>query len=393
MKELHKYKRAKLVKGTDKGKPYYYVEFSATDSLTGKFKRKRLTFINSVTDLKQRENLGNEVVEKVNKLLEKGFHFNDKKFNDSIFFKKEVQTANYYTLESALNFAYNLKKVELSERSKTSYKSSIKIFLEYCDFYSLRHQNVKMLAKKDVINFTDYIKINKEYKGSTINAVVNQLKSTFNTLLEREIVTENHFRNIKKAKEIISVQNKAYSEKEIQKIKKEISAKDSQLWFFCQFIFYSFARPNEIRQIRYKDIDFQNRYIYINATISKTKRERYIYINDTFLELLKKELPKDYNPSHLIFNLNTNTPEKPIGRNTLITRYRKILDKLNFTKEYTLYSWKHTGNVLSYKQGVDIHTLMRQNGHTSIETTIKYLKSLGLQMDKDLYGKFNKVSI
>jgi integrase len=43
----------------------------------------------------------------------------------------------------------------------------------------------------------------------------------------------------------------------------------------------------------------------------------------------------------------------------------------------TLYSWKHTGVVQAYKNGVDIKAIQLQCRHYSIEQTDVYLKSLG----------------
>ena len=97
--------------------------------------------------------------------------------------------------------------------------------------------------------------------------------------------------------------------------------------------------------------------------------------------------------TNLLFYLNKENPNKIIGTNTLADRYRKELDFLNFDKCYTMYSWKHTGNVTSYKNGIDIYAIMKQNGHTSIDTTMKYLKTLGLIIDTDFTNKFDKITI
>ena len=74
-------------------------------------------------------------------------------------------------------------------------------------------------------------------------------------------------------------------------------------------------------------------------------------------------------------------------------KYRQVLNSLNFDDHFTLYSWKHTGNVTAYKNGIDIYAIMKQNGHTSIDTTMKYLKTLGLIIDIDFTNKFDKISL
>ena len=45
------------------------------------------------------------------------------------------------------------------------------------------------------------------------------------------------------------------------------------------------------------------------------------------------------------------------------------------------------------KNGIDIYAIMKQNGHTSIDTTMKYLKTLGLIIDTEFTNKFDKITI
>ena len=62
--------------------------------------------------------------------------------------------------------------------------------------------------------------------------------------------------------------------------------------------------------------------------------------------------------------------------------YSKLVEPLNLGKEFTLYSWKHTGVVNAYKNGVDIKALQLQCRHHSVSQTDTYLKSLGF-MDNE----------
>ena len=45
---------------------------------------------------------------------------------------------------------------------------------------------------------------------------------------------------------------------------------------------------------------------------------------------------------------------------------------------YTLYSWKNTGAVMMYKEGVKMKYISLYMGHSSIEITDEYFKSLGI---------------
>ena len=59
-------------------------------------------------------------------------------------------------------------------------------------------------------------------------------------------------------------------------------------------------------------------------------------------------------------------------------RFRRLITELHLGKDYTLYSWKHSGVVAAYNAGIDIKTIQNQCRHHSLEQTDIYLKSLGL---------------
>jgi len=65
-------------------------------------------------------------------------------------------------------------------------------------------------------------------------------------------------------------------------------------------------------------------------------------------------------------------------------RHRDILISLGLDADHTLYSWKHTGVVQAYKNGVNIKSLQLQCRHYSIAQTDEYLKTLGIFENKEI---------
>jgi len=57
----------------------------------------------------------------------------------------------------------------------------------------------------------------------------------------------------------------------------------------------------------------------------------------------------------------------------------ELLNQLHIGKEKTLYSWKHTGGIDYYNVVKDPYPIMQQLRHHSLQITMIYLKSLGLQ--------------
>jgi integrase len=73
-------------------------------------------------------------------------------------------------------------------------------------------------------------------------------------------------------------------------------------------------------------------------------------------------------------------------------RFREnVLEPLSFSKDYTFYSWKHTGVCMWYKAGNSIADIQQQAGWTDPQTFKVYLKSLGLFNNNGLKEKSPKL--
>jgi integrase len=64
--------------------------------------------------------------------------------------------------------------------------------------------------------------------------------------------------------------------------------------------------------------------------------------------------------------------------NYFSNKHREILRRLNFSTDFALYSWKHTGaKAMATKTG-NVKELQMQLRHHDLNTTDIYLKSLGI---------------
>ncbi len=59
-------------------------------------------------------------------------------------------------------------------------------------------------------------------------------------------------------------------------------------------------------------------------------------------------------------------------------RHRKLLQKLGYGPEYTLYGWKHSGVIAAYLAGLDVLAIQQMCGHSSVDMTYTYLRNIGL---------------
>lgn len=182
----------------------------------------------------------------------------------------------------------------------------------------------------------------------------------------------------------VSTPAKYFQQYQVERIKKELCEHDPSLWLACQFIYYCFIRPGELRLLKVGDIHFDDWKICIRASISKNKKEQYITVPIAFrrdLEPLKRRSPAEY----VFYHLDCT---KPLGINTLLNRFRKVLRRLGFGLEYKLYSWKHTGAVGCARSGVNLEQIRIQLRHHSLDEVKGYLRQMGVEDLDDLDEKF-----
>jgi integrase len=172
---------------------------------------------------------------------------------------------------------------------------------------------------------------------------------------------------------------------QVQRLKSWMQEHDTELWLFCQFVYYCFVRPGELRWLRVGDILYDDAQIVVRAEISKNRKQQYVAIPDAFLPDLLGLMSRL--PGALVFP-GALDASKPVGINSMYRRHQKALDALGFGAGYTLYSWKHTGAVAAAKAGVSVKELQIQLRHHSLDMTDRYLRQMGVQDVVKLRSEF-----
>jgi Phage integrase family. len=130
--------------------------------------------------------------------------------------------------------------------------------------------------------------------------------------------------------------------------------------------------------LEFNYLKLKERKIFIPKHISKNGKDGFVSIPERFYNDLRNLKFID-NEGEYVFHSQDKL--KPISKNMMGERYRKLIKGLKLGNDYTLYSWKHSGVVTAYKAGIDIKTIQSQCRHQSLEQTDIYLKSLGLSVN------------
>jgi hypothetical protein len=89
-----------------------------------------------------------------------------------------------------------------------------------------------------------------------------------------------------------------------------------------------------------------------------------------------------------VFGKNGEPGPIPCGQNTYYYKHRRILNILKISGNYTLYGWKHTGNIRAITLGNSERELQQQNGFKEHRTLEIYLRRLSAYYSTKIYDKF-----
>ena len=351
--DMYPFKKVKLNDCGGNLSGRWYIEFSAWDVQKSKLVRKRYYEVNNITSEQDRRIYANRIIQQLNKLLKEGYHFDVNKVPSLA----ESQETRIHTLSDAVSFALEIKKPSIRPASYPSYKSTVKLFQKWAAENRVYEMDVIYFDKLRAVYFDDYLLVECNYAAKTVNGHISYLKSLFQVLVEREIILNNPFKNLKKHKEGESRKNMAFSEEQITQIKKIIEGKDPVLWLFIQFIYYCYLRPNEVRQIKHSYIQIDKNQIFIPSHISKNGKDGYVAIPESFRNVLVESKVFNSGQEYLF---QGRDEVSPISKNVMGSRFHNLIKHLNLSKDYTLYSWKHSGVVAAYKAGIDIKTIQNQ---------------------------------
>jgi integrase len=286
------------------------------------------------------------------------------------------------------NDIYQSKLSHLRKKSEGTYKSVIRNFIIWLEKNKVDAMPIQRFSSEKANDFLSHLIDEKRLSPTSRNKHLATLRTFFEDLLNKRKLTENPFSKIAKLKEFR--QGKLAFKSFQVKILKDLFLEEApQLWLFCQFQFYCFIRPGELRALKIENIDFGNCTILIPGTISKNKKSQHVVIPEAFYKVLVTDLnlhkwPDDY----YVFSLNGFPGTEQIKRDQMNKLHARLIKEKGFDKRYSLYSWKHTGNVMAAMSGINIKELQIQNRHSDLATFDIYMKSYGVHDLHQIREKF-----
>jgi integrase len=273
--------------------------------------------------------------------------------------------------------AYLAHKTSIGTRPK-----SISSYSSKLNFFELKFGQtpVSDLTSESIEKWLHQIAENKSWTNTTYNQTRIILYNFFEYLISFGNLENNPIQKVRTRKKVTSSEaHKPFSQELFKNILDYLDKNDETTALFARMIYHTCARPKEIRQLKVGNFDLDKKTLFIPETISKNKRASYLLLNDDIINHLKKHGIKDEPKTKFIFAARGKLfGDSQIGENTIYERFISALKNLKLDNSgYTLYSVKHTSNIIRYQNGWTVAQIMKANRHASITETENYLRRLG----------------
>lgn len=248
-------------------------------------------------------------------------------------------------------------------------------FINYLDTNNFLEKEIAEIVSSDIENFLARFTFSSAYysiKRRTLSAV-------FEKLIQRGILMINPVKTTERRR-VEAVHNQSFSEKQLEFVLNAIKFSNDNLYLCVLFVYCMLLRPHrEVRLLKRGNFNHDLTILTLSGEENKSKRIRSIPVPDKIRQIL---LSSGIDTLQDEFNLFTKelNPLNEFYFGTCWTRIkRKLLGAGIISKHHTLYSFRHTAICSVFKRSKDLHLVQRLCSHQSMITSLKYLRSLGME--------------
>jgi site-specific recombinase XerD len=138
--------------------------------------------------------------------------------------------------------------------------------------------------------------------------------------------------------------------------------------YLLAFAYGSGLRMNELRMLKIADVDLDRKQIHVRS--GKGKKDRYVVLSNLLIQKFQTYLLEVKPQVYLFEGL---TPGEPMGARSIQYIIVEALRKTDIKKKVSMHTLRHTYATHLLEDGIDVHSIQRQLGHSDIKTTIIYL--------------------
>ena len=353
----------------------WYIDFMAYAPVAQKMKRKKFN-VPPIKGIRARKEYANEMIYKLSIKLREGWNpwVTATTKRQYTLYKDVIEW--YYLYITKLHKAGSIKTTTL-----TDYKKRLKVLEEYTSKVIQAPTYSYQFDQYFCSDFLDYILLDRDASARTRNNYRTWLSSLANWMLEKQYIDSNPIENIKPLKED-GKHRTALSPSDLKKMKTYLEKENPHYLLLCQFAYYTFIRPDEISNIRLKDIHLSEQKVFVASSISKNRRDGMVGLNDKLIKSMLDLKIFDKPNHYYLFGKDFKPSDTKNTTRVYRNMFNKVRAALRWPDTYQFYSLKDSGiRDLANAEGIVV--ARDQARHTDISTTNKYLKGDSMSVHEE----------
>ena len=323
---------------------------------------------------------------------------------------KAKRNFNFY-IEDFMEYC---KLKGLSRKTMKSYESSLLLFSKYIEeeYQLSKVEEIKLTHAKEYVKFTkdrgkySYVSDDKKVainnpsvrkdfgktvSPSTINNYIRNLKVFFTWAVDNKIIKFSPMDKV----QFIKVKRKPkdnISDSDFTTLIKVLDVTkyyEYRNYVVIQLIMDTGMRLGETLSLTIDDIDLDRRVVLIPSDITKSKKERYVFFSNTMCGILRRWLQfKDRYIDNDVLIFPTTRGTK-LGIPHFERNFRIYKERAGLSQNVTPHSLRNNFAKRCLMSGMDIYTLSRILGHSSVTVTEKAYLDLTVTDIRKNYQRFS----
>jgi integrase/recombinase XerD len=282
---------------------------------------------------------------------------------------KEQMTGD--TKEVIQEFINDCKSRGLSKATINVYEININYLIDYLDSQKMDLKNV---STKVIQDYKSYLVNNTNRNNTSINTTLRHIKVFLDWTYENgytDLITIKYLKVQQKAKEI-------YTDEQIKILLRkpnmnECSYADFRTWAIINLFVSTGIRRSSLLNIKLEDINWKDNIIKLNHT--KNKQVHYVSMSTQLSKVIKEWLKYRVDGSDYLFTGQTGKQLSPLTVSSSVLQYNRSRD-VDIT---SVHAFRHYYAQKLVSTGIDIYTISKLLGHSNIQITQNYLKSLNVE--------------
>lgn len=375
------YKLPRLIIPKAKSKDQrWIIKYYVWNADVGKMVMQRDMSCNQIKNLVDRKKFAAVQMKDITALLKTGHHLDSKKKAALDIDKLRQEQGDFMKFSDAMNLAIIYKRAQKLKSIRNYELIYKKLETWFKTNSNIKNLPVKLITRNHIEDFLQSLSTpEKQLSGRSYNNNLSLLQHLFKVLIDKEYIEKNPCAKIESRRQTLG-RNIAYTTEQQIELIDFMREKYPALLAFCQTMYYTLMRTNEITHMQAWWIGaYDSNKIYLPKEHSKNGQERHIVIPPQLERVIQDMNWRSLEPSTYIFSSGFRPGKNLVQSKMHGNKYRRwVLEKLKYPKDYTMYSWKHTGVVFLYRNNIPRSSIRMQAGFMDDKSFETYLKSLGL---------------